>query len=377
MGGDFFTPSRLSLTSITSLTSPRALRRSLGSLAFLRTPSSLTPLDSPRSMNSLTSLNSVDSRESSEVALASDVDLTGKVAFIAGIADASGYGWAIARRLAAAGCKIAVGTWPPVLGIFTKALESGKFDEQRKLGDGRMMEIENVYALDALYDTPDSVPEEVASNKRYAGLQGYTISEVAQQLAADYGQIDILVHSLANGPEVTKPLLQTSRSGYLSAISSSSYSLTSLVQHMGPLLTPYRGAVVSLTYDASQRVVPGYGGGMSSAKAAMESDTRVLAYEAGVKWGLRVNTISAGPLKSRAASAIGKVGDKSFIDYAIDYSQNNAPLKQELLASDVASTALFLLSPMSRSVTGSVVYVDGGLHAMGVALDSPSWATSK
>merc|ERR1719440_1425972 len=107
------------------------------------------------------------------------------------------------------------------------------------------------------------------------------------------------------------------------------------------------GAVVSLTYVASETVIPGYGGGMSSAKAALESDTRTLAYEAGRKFGVRVNTISAGPLASRAAKAIGGAGKpKTFIDYAIDYSVANAPMSQELYNDDVGATAAFLLSPL-------------------------------
>ncbi len=140
-------------------------------------------------------------------------------------------------------------------------------------------------------------------------------------------QIDILVHSLANGPEVVKPLLETSRQGYLAASSASAYSMVSLMQNFGPIMNP-SGAAVSLTYIASERVIPGYGGGMSSAKAQLESDTRTLAWEAGRKWGVRVNTISAGPLKSRAASAIGTSGKKTFIEYNIDYSLANSPLAQ-------------------------------------------------
>jgi enoyl-[acyl-carrier protein] reductase I len=134
-------------------------------------------------------------------------------------------------------------------------------------------------------------------------------------------------------------------------------------------------AMLSLTYIASEKAIPGYGGGMSSAKAQLESDTRVLAFEAGRKWGIRVNTISAGPLKSRAASAIGKdMGDKkkTFIELAIDYSHANAPLAQDLYSDDVGGAALFLCSPMARSVTGVTLYVDNGLHAMGMALDSQS-----
>lgn len=225
--------------------------------------------------------------------------------------------------------------------------------------------------MDAVYDTPEDVPESVKTNKRYAGLESFTISEVAEAVGKDFGKIDILVHSLANGPEVTKPLLETSRNGYLAASSASAYSMVSLVQKFGPIMNP-GGAVVSLTYIASEKVIPGYGGGMSSAKAQLESDTRTLAWEAGRKYGIRVNTISAGPLKSRAASAIGDKGKKTFIEYAIDYSKANAPMAQDLYSDDVGNAALFLASPMGRTVTGITLYVDNGLHAMGLAVDSAS-----
>jgi len=209
------------------------------------------------------------------------------------------------------------------------------------------------------------VPEDVLSNKRYAGLDGFSIEETAEAVKADYGKIDILVHSLANGPEVTKPLLETSRRGYLAASSASAYSMVSLVQKFGPVMNP-GGSVVSLTYIAAEKVIPGYGGGMSSAKSQLESDTRVLAYEAGVKYGIRVNTISAGPLKSRAASALNKSGPKPFIEVAIDYCKANAPLAKDLTSDDVGSTAAFLAAPMSGAITGMTMYVDNGMHAMGM-----------
>jgi len=302
--------------------------------------------------------------------MASSVDLTGKVAFIAGVADSSGYGWAIAKALADAGATIIVGTWPPVLRIFEMGMKKGNFDDDSILSDGSKMVIQNVYPLDAVFDVPEDVPEEISTNKRYSGLDGFTISEVAAKVAKDYGKIDILVHSLANGPEVTKPLLETSRKGYLAASSASAFSAVSLLQHFGPIMNE-GGAMLSLTYIASEKVIPGYGGGMSSAKAQLESDTRTLAYEAGRKYGLRVNTISAGPLKSRAASAIGKEkGQKTFIEYAIDYSKANAPLAQDLYSDDVGNSGLFLCSAMARSVTGVTLYVDNGLNCMGMALDS-------
>merc|ERR1740139_239459 len=108
------------------------------------------------------------------------------------------------------------------------------------------------------------------------------------------------------------------------------------------------GAFLSLTYVASEKVIPGYGGGMSSAKAQLESDTRVLAFEAGRKWGLRVNTVSAGPLKSRAASAIdsGQGGKKNFIELAIDYSKANAPLAR-------LTSAIRRFSCISRTILSS------------------------
>merc|ERR1719387_1586211 len=93
--------------------------------------------------------------------------------------------------------------------------------------------------------------DDIKNNKRYAGLDGFTIEEVAAKVGADYGKIDILVHSLANGPEVTKPLLETSRSGYLAASSASAYSMVSLVQKFGPIMNE-GGSVISLTYIASE-----------------------------------------------------------------------------------------------------------------------------
>ncbi|XP_048137294.1 enoyl-[acyl-carrier-protein] reductase [NADH], chloroplastic isoform X2 [Rhodamnia argentea] len=293
-----------------------------------------------------------------------NANLMSKRAFIAGVADDNGYGWAIAKSLAAAGAEILVGTWVPVLNIFETSLRRGKFDESRVLPDGSVMEISKVYPLDAVYDTPDDIPEDVKTNKRYTGSSKWTVQEVAESVKQDFGSIDILVHSLANGPEVTKPLLETSRRGYLAAISASSYSYVSLLKHFIPIMNP-GGSSISLTYIASERIIPGYGGGMSSAKAALESDTRVLAFEAGRKNKIRVNTISAGPLRSRAAKAIG------FIDTMIEYSLANAPLQKELSAEEVGNTAAFLVSPLASAITGAVLYVDNGLNAMGVGVDSP------
>ncbi|MBS0586025.1 MAG: enoyl-[acyl-carrier-protein] reductase [Verrucomicrobia bacterium] len=294
--------------------------------------------------------------------------LLGKRAFIAGVGDDQGYGFAIAKALAEEGATILFGTWTPILKIFQTSWDMGKFDASRKLSDGTLLQVEKVYALDALFDTPEEVPEDVRNNKRYQGVGGYTVSEVAKKVEEDFGSIDILVHSLANGPEVKKPLLETSRAGYLAAISSSSYSFVSLVKHFGPFMPPNSSAL-TLSYIAAERVIPGYGGGMSSAKAALESDTKTLAFEAGQKWQIRINCISAGPLSSRAARAIG------FIDKMIDYSKANAPLEKDLWSDEVGAAAAFLLSEKASAITGVTLYVDNGLHAMGLALNSPSIAT--
>lgn len=297
------------------------------------------------------------------------IDLKGKKAFIAGVGDDQGFGWAIAKTLAEAGATILVGTWTPMMKIFTTALENGKFDESRVLSDGSLMKIEKIYSLDAAFDSPEDVPADILENKRYKDASGYTIVEVAALVEKDFGKIDILVHSLANGPEVQKPLIETTRKGYMAAISASSFSFVSLVQRFGPIMNS-GGAILSLTFMASEKAIPGYGGGMSSAKAALESDTRVLAWEAGRKWNLRVNTISAGGLRSRAAKAIG------FIDKMLDYSRANAPLSKDLAASEVGNAAAFLVSPLASAITATVVYVDNGIHSMGIAMDSPAFSTN-
>lgn len=288
------------------------------------------------------------------------IDLTGRRAFVIGVADDGGFGFAIAKALAEAGASVCVGTWPPALGIFEKLLERGKLDHSRKMSDGSLLTFERVYPIDAAYDTLADAPAAVRESKRYASRGDFSIAGAGDRLVADFGDkpLDIVVHSLANGPEVHKPLIETSRAGYLAAVGVSAYSLVSMVQHWGPLMRP-GGSMVSLTYLASERVIPGYGGGMHAAKAALESDTRVLAYEAGRKYGIRINTISAGPYASRAASVTG------IIDEVVAYYERNAPLQQKLETVEVANVAAFLSSPLASGITGTLMYVDKGYHAMG------------
>jgi enoyl-[acyl-carrier protein] reductase I len=292
------------------------------------------------------------------------IDLSGKRAFVAGVADDGGFGFAIAKALAEAGASVCVGTWPPALGIFETLIRRGKLDASLQLSDGSKLELERIYPLDAEYDTLDQVPDEVRTQKRYRERGDFTVQGVAGRLREDFGEgcLDIVVHSLANGPEVTKPLMETSRAGYLAAHSASAYSFISLAQQLQPLMRD-GGAFLGLTYVASQGVVSDYGGGMASAKAALENDARMLAFEMGRKHGHRVNLISAGPFASRAASAIG------FIHKMIKYYQINAPLPDALSAMEVGNAAAFLCSPLASGVTGTVLYVDKGYHAMATPAD--------
>ncbi|MGD0679154.1 MAG: enoyl-[acyl-carrier-protein] reductase [Polyangiaceae bacterium] len=304
------------------------------------------------------------------------IDLSGKRALVAGVADDAGFGFEIAKALAQAGATVCVGTWPPALGIFQTLLRRGKLDVSLTLPSGGKLAFERIIPLDAEFDSMEDVSPELRENKRYKELGDFTLSGCAERLRAEFGEpcLDIVIHSLANGPEVNRELLATSRRGYLAAVSISAYSLVSMVQRLGPLVRP-GGAFLSLSYLASERVIPGYGGGMSSAKAALESDTRVLAWEAGRKWGHRVNCISAGPLASRAASAIGAAAGeggvargKSFIEQMVDYARLNSPLPTALLATEVAATAAFLSSPLASGITGTVIHVDKGYHSMGKAV---------
>jgi enoyl-[acyl-carrier protein] reductase I len=291
------------------------------------------------------------------------IDLKGKRALIAGVSDDGGFGFAIAKAMAEAGATICVGSWPPALGIFEKLLERGKMEESMTLADGKRMQFEKIYPLDAAYDTLTDAPAEVRENKRYREVGDFSVQGLVQRVRGDFGDqaLDIVVHSLANAPEVKKPLIDTSRQGYLTAVSVSAYSNISLVRELSPLMRS-GGSFLSLTYMAGVRVIPGYGGGMSSAKAALEADTRTLAFEAGRRFGVRVNAISAGPWASRAASAIG------FIDMMIKYTSANSPVPKPIEAADVGHTAAFLCSPLAAGITGSVIYVDNGYHAMGMGV---------
>jgi enoyl-[acyl-carrier protein] reductase I len=291
------------------------------------------------------------------------INLSGRRAVVAGISDDNGFGFAIAKALAEAGASVIAASWPPALNIFRTLIERGKLDESRRLSDGSLLQFERIYPLDAAFDTLDDAPAELRESKRYRDVGDFSIEGLARRISDDFGPggLDVVVHSLANGPEVRKALIDTTRAGYLAAIAVSAYSMVSMMRSLAPLMKR-GGSAMSLTYLASERAVPFYGGGMSSAKAALESDTRMLAFEAGRNWGIRVNTISAGPFASRAATAIGVV------DQLVTYCAENSPLTEHLTGAEVGNTAAFLASDLSSGITGTTVYVDKGYHAMGIAV---------
>lgn len=296
------------------------------------------------------------------------IDLRGKRALVAGVADAGGFGFAIARTLYECGATVSVASWPPAMGIFEKMLARGKFDKDRQLCEGHLaktdlLEFEKIYPLDAAFDTMDDVPEETKTNKRYANRGDFTVQGLADSWKADFGDensIDIFVHSLANGPEVHLDLLDTSRKGYLAALGTSAYSLVSLCNRFAPMMTK-GGSVLSLSYLAAVQVIHGYGGGMSSAKAALECDTRYLSYQLGRRHGIRINAISAGPFLTRAANATGMVGK-----YIAHYKEHS-PIQETVTQEEVANFAAFISSPLASGMTGTVVYVDKGFHSLGMS----------
>ena len=146
---------------------------------------------------------------------------------VAGVADDNGFGFAISKALAEAGAQVCAATWPPALNIFRNLMERGKIDDARRLSKGAMLEFERIYPLDAAFDSLEDVPAEIRENKRYKDIGDFSISGLAAKMEADFGPggLDILVHSLANGPEFRKALVDTTRAGYMAAIGVSAYSI--------------------------------------------------------------------------------------------------------------------------------------------------------
>jgi len=292
------------------------------------------------------------------------LDFSGKVALVTGVGDNESFAWFIAKALKAAGAKIVLACHPRVVGIVESFLTRDADRDSRLLpyGTGELT-VEKIVPCDASFDTMADVPEEIRTDRRYAKFADYSIHGMVQQVGQDFGGIDILIHSIAFSREITKSAKDTSRKGYLEALGISAYSLTSLLKAAEPFMAnrPGGAAAVGLTYLGGDRVVPYYGGGMSTAKAALQIDAKQLACLLGPQ-GIRVNLISAGPYASRAARSI----NPGKFEQSIEYAKSRSPLPRAIEPQEVANATLFLCSEWASAVTGQILYVDCGYNVMGV-----------
>lgn len=292
------------------------------------------------------------------------LDLTGKVALVTGVGDNQSFAWFISKHLQAAGAKIVLAVHPRMVTIVNSFLTREHEEDAKSrilpFGKGEL-KVEKVIPCDVSFDTMEDVDEKTLNDRRYQKHGRYAIQDMVETVGKEFGGIDILIHSVAFSPEITKKAVETSRSAYLTALSISSYSLTSLCRYAEPYMENREGgaSVVGLTYLGGDRVVPHYGGGMSTAKAALQIDAKQLSHNLGSK-NIRVNLISAGPYASRAASAIGKIQDM------IDYAAERSPLPRGITAEEVANATAFLCSPLASGISGHVLYVDAGYNVMGV-----------
>ncbi|UBV42663.1 enoyl-ACP reductase [Deinococcus taeanensis] len=258
------------------------------------------------------------------------IDLSDKTALVMGVANARSLGWAIAEQLLAAGCRVGFSYQGERL--------KGELD---KLLAGR----DGVWSQQA-----DATSEE-------------ELSALFARVKAEFGHLDYLVHSIAFAPRTAMDgrFLDTTTEDWNTALNVSAYTLVSTARHAEPLLRA-GGSVVSLTYHASQKVVPKYNV-MGVAKAALEAATRYLASEMGAA-GVRVNTISAGPMRTIAARSIPGFGTM------FEKAAEAAPLGRNATPDEVGKLALFLLSDLGSGVTGQTVYVDAGSSIMAMKIES-------
>jgi enoyl-[acyl-carrier protein] reductase I len=252
--------------------------------------------------------------------------LQGEKGLIIGVANKHSIAWAIAQSVAGQGAQL----------FFNYQNERLK---------------QNVEELAATLPGAKSFPCDVSHDGEIASLM--------QQVQKDFGQIDFLVHSLAFAPreELSGQFVNTTRQGFAMALDISAYSLVAVTKAALPLMTA-GGSVVTLTYLGSERVVPHYNV-MGVAKAALEATVRYLACDLG-PLNIRVNAISAGPIKTLAARGV------SGITKMVDLHKETAPLRRATEQGEVGDTALFLVSSLGRGITGEVIYVDGGFNILGM-----------
>jgi enoyl-[acyl-carrier protein] reductase I len=255
-------------------------------------------------------------------------DLSGKLGLIVGVANKRSISWAVAQAAAAAGARLAL-TYP------SERLE------------------ENVRSLAATLDGALVLPCDVTSDQQ--------IADLGATLEREFGGVDFFLHGAAFAPqaELSNPFVQTSREGFRVALDVSAYSLIGLSRVVAPLMGKRGGgSILTLTYLGSQRVFTNYNV-MGVAKAALEAAVRYLAADLGAQ-NIRVNAISAGPIKTLAAAGI------SGFSNILQIYRERAPLRRNVDLGEIADTAAFLLSPASRAITGEIVMVDAGFHIAGI-----------
>jgi enoyl-[acyl-carrier protein] reductase I len=256
--------------------------------------------------------------------------LEGRRGLVFGVANRRSIAWGIAQALASEGAQLA----------FTfqgERLEQGVRDLAATLG------------------SPLVVPADVTSDA--------DLDRVFEAVDKTWGGLDILVHSVAFAPPQTfeQPFASTSRADFLTALDISAYSLIALTHRAAPLMERSGGgAVLTMTFNASQRTYPNYNI-MAVAKAALEAEVRYLAYELGPR-GIRVNAISAGPVRTLAARSI------TGFTVMEDHTEKNAPLRRNISAEDVGNAARYLCSPLAQNVTGQILLVDSGYSILGMSL---------
>ena len=294
------------------------------------------------------------------------LDLSGKVALVTGVGDNESFAWFIAKALQAAGARLIFAVHPRMIRIVEGFLTGEHDAESRQLPFGAgTLKVDKVLPCDVSYDTMADVDEKTRGDRRWSRVEeqhgDYSIEGLMNAVKKHSDGIDILIHSIAFSPEIKNKAVDTSRQAYLAALSISAYSLTALLRAGQALMEnrPDGAAALGLTYLGGDRVVPHYGGGMSTAKAALQIDARQLAHNLGSK-NIRVNLISAGPYASRAARSIGD------IDQMIKYTSERSPLPRAIKPEEVANAAAFLCSPLASGITGEVLYVDCGYNTMGL-----------
>ncbi len=257
------------------------------------------------------------------------IDLSDKTALVMGVANARSLGWAIAEKLLEAGCRVG----------FSYQGERLKPELDKLLTDKV-----GTWTMQA-----DATSED-------------DLTALFAKVREEFGTLDYLVHSIGFAPREAMEgrFIDTTPADWNTAMSVSAYTLVSIARHAEPLLRD-GSSIVSLTYHASQQVVPKYNV-MGVAKAALEAATRYLASEMGAA-GVRVNSISAGPMRTIAARSIPGFGGM------YDKAAKAAPLGRNATPEEVGKLALFLLSDLGSGVTGEVVYVDAGAHIMTMKLD--------